>query len=151
MSTNCTIRGRLTKDPDLKRTREGNAVCTFSIASNASKFLKTEEAMFISCDTWGALGETLSRYVKKGSDLLLTGELYQKTYQGKTFLNLRVYSAEFIGGVSSQANETQANNAIAHSTEKAFSWGDYVDDGNNNNTDHSNTKGIAISDDELPF
>lgn len=62
--------GRLTKDPELKYTRQGTTVASFSIAVNRRKQKdKPQEADFINCVAWGTTGENLSKYQSKGSQI----------------------------------------------------------------------------------
>lgn len=75
--------GRLTKDPDLRYTQSGMAVCQFTLAvnKNLSKDKKEEmeaqnkpTADFPRIVVWGKMGENASRYLKKGSQCAVEGQ-----------------------------------------------------------------------------
>lgn len=77
--------GRLTKDPDLKFTpATGTAVCTFSMATN--KRVKKEgqpTADFHNIVVWGKIAENTANYMKKGSQIGITGRLETRSYEDK--------------------------------------------------------------------
>lgn len=80
MALNIThIQGRLTKDPDLKETKTGKKVCTFTVA--VDKRGKDAGVNFLDCAAWEGRGETISKYFKKGSPILITGRLDQQTWE----------------------------------------------------------------------
>ena len=81
------ITGNLTRDPELRSTPSGNSVCGFSVAVNRT-FRGTdgenkEEVSFIDCTAWGKLGEMISQYAKKGSAVLVSGRLSQRSWEDK--------------------------------------------------------------------
>ena len=77
--------GRLTADPELKTTTNGNIVTSFSIAVNR-RYTKTAEGQgnqqsdFISCVAWRNQAEFISKYFKKGSSICITGSLQTRTW-----------------------------------------------------------------------
>lgn len=75
------LQGRLTKDPEQKTTTNGKAVCSFSIA--VDKRGKDAGTNFIDCVAWEGRGETISKYFKKGSPILITGRLDQQSWRAK--------------------------------------------------------------------
>lgn len=80
MALNIThIQGRLTKDPELKQTKTGKKVCTFTVA--VDKRGKDAGTNFLDCVAWEGRGETISKYFKKGSPILITGRLDQQTWE----------------------------------------------------------------------
>jgi single-strand DNA-binding protein len=91
-----TVSGRLTKDAELRQAG-GESVCGLSVASN--KKVKGENvATFVSASIWGKRGETLVRFLRKGTAVTLVGELSTRTHEGKTYLELRVNELDFMGG-----------------------------------------------------
>ena len=69
--------GRLTKDPELRATTSGTAVCSFTVACDR-KFVKQGEerkADFINCIAWRQSGEAISKYFKKGDRIALDGSI----------------------------------------------------------------------------
>ena len=82
---NCvTITGRLTRDAELKSTAGGTAVCKFGVAVNRRTKKGDEwanEASFFDVSLWGRQAETLSRYLTKGKQVGVTGELRQERWR----------------------------------------------------------------------
>lgn len=74
-----TISGRLTKDPEVKATKTGKSVCTFTVA--VDKKPKNAGTNFIDCVAWEGRGETISKYFKKGSLIGITGRLDQQSWE----------------------------------------------------------------------
>jgi single-strand DNA-binding protein len=79
--------GNLTADPELRTTTGGQNVASFTLAINRTwnnaQGEKQEETSFINCTAWGRTGETISKYVQKGRQLLVSGRLQQRTWQDK--------------------------------------------------------------------
>ncbi|HQJ57340.1 MAG TPA: single-stranded DNA-binding protein [Caldisericia bacterium] len=80
--------GRLTKDPESKYTPSGTLVSTFRLASGRvytdKNGEKQEETLFINVITWGGksnLAENVSKYLKKGSLVLVEGRLRVRNYE----------------------------------------------------------------------
>ncbi len=81
------ITGNLTRDPELRTTPSGASVCSFSVAVNRvyrdSNGAQKEDVSFIDCSAWGKLGEMIGQYAKKGSGVLVSGRLSQRTWEDK--------------------------------------------------------------------
>ena len=81
------IAGNITRDPELRSTPNGASVCSFSVAINRvyrdSNGEQKEEVSFIDCSAWGKLGEMIGQYAKKGSGVLVSGRLSQRTWEDK--------------------------------------------------------------------
>ncbi len=77
--------GRVTMDPDLRYTPKGSAVLSFRIAvDRAWKDKATDEwkrdASFFNVNIWGQAAERLSETMRKGSAVLVEGQLRSRTY-----------------------------------------------------------------------
>ncbi|MBX4205992.1 single-stranded DNA-binding protein [Candidatus Microgenomates bacterium] len=78
--------GNLTRDPELKYTPSGAAVCTFGLATNRQ--WKTEsgdqkdEAEFHKLVSWNQLAEICSKMLKKGIRVYIEGRLQTRSWQG---------------------------------------------------------------------
>ena len=81
------ITGNLTRDPELRTTPNGASVCSFSVAVNRvfkdSSGTQQESVSFIDCSAWGKLGEMIGQYAKKGSGVLVSGRLEQRSWEDK--------------------------------------------------------------------
>jgi len=78
------IEGNLTRDPELKATPKGTAVCSFSVASN--RFYKQDEEFqkevsFFDVETWAKLAESCAEYLEKGRGVRVVGRLKQDRWQ----------------------------------------------------------------------
>ncbi|MBR2998526.1 single-stranded DNA-binding protein [Candidatus Saccharibacteria bacterium] len=82
------ITGNLTRDPELRTTPNGSSVCSFSVAVNRvyrdTSGEQKEDVSFIDCSAWGKLAEMISQYAKKGSGVLVSGRLSQRSWEDKT-------------------------------------------------------------------
>ena len=81
------ITGNLTRDPELRTTTSGSNVCAFSVAVNrtykGADGESREDVSYIDCVAWGKLGEVIAQYAKKGSGVLVSGRLSQRSFEGK--------------------------------------------------------------------
>lgn len=71
--------GRLVRDPELRFTKNGKAVATFSIAVNRT-FSKEKEADFFNIIVWGVIAEACANYLAKGRLVGIEGRLQTRTY-----------------------------------------------------------------------
>lgn len=95
-----TITGRLTRDPDLRRTQSGKAVCNINVAVKRP-FMK-DETDFIDCVLWEQRAEFVSKYFSKGSFIIISGSLQSRDYEDKDgnkrrAWEIKVDDAEFGG------------------------------------------------------
>ena len=76
MLNHITIMGRLTRDPELRRTGSGVAVTSFTVAVDRDFSSKDEkETDFIDCVAWRSTGEFVAKYFNKGSMAVVSGRL----------------------------------------------------------------------------
>ena len=73
------IIGRTTTDIELKATTSGKSVTQFTLA--VPKNFKKDETNFIPVVFWGQQAEALSKYVKKGQQIAIQGELTSRKYE----------------------------------------------------------------------
>jgi single-strand DNA-binding protein len=92
-----SIAGRLTKDPVLEKAGE-YSICKFSIANNFYGGKKNPKGVsFVDVVIWGKAAETVAAYMKKGSAILLGGEIRQDRweYQGKKMSKTYILARSF--------------------------------------------------------
>ena len=81
---NLTITGNLGRDPEMKMTPGGAALCKFSVgaSSRAKEADGTwgKKTTWYSCTVWGKLAETAEKYLRKGSKVLVTGTFDFREY-----------------------------------------------------------------------
>ena len=73
--------GRLTKDPELRRTPTDVSVVQFTIAVNRAYQQNGEkQADFINCVAWRNQAENLAKYIKKGGQIAVEGSIQTRSY-----------------------------------------------------------------------
>lgn len=81
------VAGRLTADPQLKTTPQGQSVATFSIATNSmwtdKSGARKEEVEYHNIVVWGRQAETSSQFLAKGSIALVEGRLKTRSWQNQ--------------------------------------------------------------------
>lgn len=76
-----TIMGRLTADPELRRTQNETAVASFTVA--VERDYGEKQTDFISCVAWRQAGEFVSKYFHKGNMICVTGRLQSRKWQDR--------------------------------------------------------------------
>ena len=120
MLNQVALMGRLTADPELRRTPNDVAVTTFTIAVNRSYVKQGAErqADFIDVVAWRNTAEFICRYFKKGQMMAVTGSIQTRTYTDKE-------------GKNRKAFEVVADNVYFTESKNTQSGGnDYSDRGN---------------------
>ncbi|MDP8255765.1 MAG: single-stranded DNA-binding protein [Candidatus Alcyoniella australis] len=104
------VSGNLTRDPELRYTPSGTAVCKMAIAANRSyrqgEDLK-EETSFFDIVAWGRTGETSAEYLSKGRPILVEGRLQQSRWQNpdgqnRSKVEIVADRVHFLGGPRDQ-------------------------------------------------
>jgi single-strand DNA-binding protein len=84
-----TITGNLTSDPELRFTPNGLAVASFTVASTTSAFDKASnewkdgDTLFLRCSVWRQYAENVAESLTKGTRVIVTGRLKQRSYETK--------------------------------------------------------------------
>lgn len=140
MLNHITIMGRLTRDPELRRTGSGTAVTSFTVAVDRdfSGQDGEKEADFIDCVAWRSTAEFVSKYFAKGRMAVVSGRLQIRSWNDKD-------------GNKRKTAEVVADNVY---------FGDSKSDGDNNRTPTyappasapvSDYEQITDDDAQLPF
>ncbi len=95
--------GNLTRDPELRETPSGVAMCRFAIAVQRPYSSQDGERQtdFFECTAWRGLGETISRYTKKGNKVAVSGSIQLRNYEDnqgakRTAVDIIVQDCEFL-------------------------------------------------------
>ena len=123
-----TATGNLGKDAEV-RNAGGTSVCGFSLAMTAC-YGDKKQTVWLDCSIWGKQAEgALPGYLKKGQQVAVSGELSTREHEGKTYLQLRVYSIDLIGkrDDSQQAAPAQQRQAPAAQQQPAQPADDFDD------------------------
>ena len=137
MLNRITIMGRLTADPELRRTGTGIAVTSFTLAVDrdySNREGGEKETDFIDCVAWRNTGEFVAKHFAKGRMAIVSGRLQIRSYTDKDGIKRRV--AEIIAD--------------------SVYFGDYKNNSDTGNTDPFSAPAksftaIEIPDYELPF
>lgn len=128
MLNHITIMGRLTRDPEIRRTGSGIAVTNFTVAVDRD-FPSTEtgekETDFINCVAWRHKGEFVSKYFTKGSMIVVSGRLQIKKWTDRN--EVKHYDAEIVAddvyfGESKRDNSTTV---VPNTNTYSTSYGGY--------------------------
>ena len=106
MNKVCLI-GNLTKDPELRYTKNNTPVASYTIAIN-TRYGEQQQTDYINITTWGKSGEFVNKYFKKGQTISITGRLKNKNYEsnGVKHYGMEVVTEdiEFVGAKKEAAN-----------------------------------------------
>jgi len=100
------LMGNLTRDPELRNTPNGQAVCSFSLALNRSYKGADgnwqEATDYIDVVAWGPLGERVAQYLSKGRPCLVNGRLQSRSWeqdgQKRSKVEVNASDVTFLGG-----------------------------------------------------
>ena len=126
MYQSITIVGNVGRDPEMRYTPSGQAVTSFSVATNreytGSDGVKVKETAWFRVSTWGKTAEVCSQYVAKGSKVLVEGRLISDPVTGGP----KVFAKQ--DGTTSASFEINAN-VVRFLSSKAEHAGPDVGDG----------------------
>ena len=134
--------GNLTRDPDLRYTPSGAAVCEFGLAVSrrfTANGADQEEVCFVDIIVWSKQAENCKQYLAKGSPALIEGRLQFDQWEdrngGGKRSRLRVLAerVQFVGSPRSNANPDQVDNSSYNNN--SYGNNSY---GNNGNVQRSN-------------
>lgn len=119
------LMGNLTRDPEMRTTQSGQNVANFSLAvgrtwKNANGE-QQEQTSYINCVAWGKTGEIIEKYVRKGSPLLVSGRLDQRSWddketgQKRSTVEVNVEDFNFVSG-GNRDGAAMSNNSAPTST-----------------------------------
>ena len=144
--------GNLTKDPEMRSTQSGVAVCNFSIAVNR-RFKKEngeQETDFLNVIAWRQLAELCAKYLAKGRKVAISGSIQTRTYEAKdgskrTAWDIVADEVEFLSPQNQQSSTQSMPGAYTTAVSK--------DSGTANAPQPHNDFGgfTKVDDDELPF
>ena len=174
-----TLTGRLVKDAELRQTKNGTSVSTFTIGNTQSRKNASGQweptSHYFKIVLWGRQGEALKPYLLKGAMIAVTGRLEQRSYKPANEEKLR-YEIEVIsenlrlmpsgnrgqgggssgGGNTSRPNESSGARSYDNSGAQGAAHSDMPEPGypENGPSDHGpmdDMAGGAIPDDDIPF
>ena len=102
-----TANGRLTRSPELRKTRSGKSVTTVSVASDRRD--RHADPVYIDLILWEAQAETAAQHLVKGQAIAFTGRLEPRPYEtkdGERRLGLEVLNVDLEYGPKPRAADT---------------------------------------------
>ena len=147
--------GRLSRDPELRHTTSGTAVCQINVAISRPVAQGAEpQTDFINVVVWNKQAENVAKYLAKGRQIAVEGRIQTRNYdnnEGKRTYVTEVIASnvEFLG--SANDNNRQSNNSGFD--ENPFDAMEPVIDTTSVDNDPFASFGekVEISDNELPF
>jgi single-strand DNA-binding protein len=113
------IIGNVGRDPEMRYTQSGVAVCSFSVAVNRTwtdrnTNEKREKTTWFKVSAWRQLAETANQYVKKGMQVMVAGEIDASAYTGqdgspRATLDLTARDIRFLGSRGENMGEAAAD------------------------------------------
>ena len=117
MLNHITIMGRLTRDPELRRTGTGIAVASFTVAVDrdfSGRDGGEKETDFIDCVAWRQTGEFVSKYFTKGSMIVVSGRLQIRGWTDKDGNKRRTAEVVADNVYFGEAKNSNASNVTNH-------------------------------------
>jgi single-strand DNA-binding protein len=127
--------GRLTRDAELKYTASNLAVCKFSIANNQRRKRDnawTDEAHFFDVTLWGKTAESLHKYLVKGKQVAVDGQLrqsrWEKDGQTRSRVEINATNIQLLGGSGGTQQAAPGEAASTYEAPAAEPGGDTFED-----------------------
>jgi len=126
---NITIIGRLVRDPESTYTKSNKHYCRFSIAVNEGK----DQVSFFDVTAWEKTADSISQYMKKGSQIAISGKLRQDRWQDqhgqpKSRISINANSVQFLGGnPQTQQNPSQQMTGQQNTAQQNYNQAQSID------------------------
>jgi len=132
--------GNLTRDPDLKTTPSGSAVCSFGIATNRTwtdaSGVKKEDTQFHRIVAWQKLGELAQKLLRKGSKVYVEGRITYREFTDKN-------------GQQRSITEVVLNDFVLMENKSQAEEGEITPEAAHTSSKHENNQDVAPED--IPF
>ena len=146
--------GRLSRDPELRHTGSGTAVCQINVAISRPVAQGSEpQTDFINVVVWNKQAENVARYLSKGRQIAIEGRIQTRNYdnnEGKRTYVTEVIASnvEFLGS----ANDNRSNNTMDSFNDNPFDVEPVMETTSVDNDPFASFgEKVEISDSELPF
>jgi single-strand DNA-binding protein len=144
------LTGNLTKDPELRSTGNGLAICKLRVACNSRRRNSAgeweEKANFFDVTVFGGQGERCSQYLRKGRAVAIDGRLSWREYevegQKRQSIDIIADSVQFLGGRDDAGNGNGFSSSVrASESDVPIDTGDF----------EAAPVGAAVAEDDIPF
>lgn len=102
--------GRITADPEVRKTQSGLSVCTFTVAMN--RRTNREVSDFVRCTAWRQTADFMGQYITKGALIGVEGSLQSGSYEDKETgkrINTLEVSCDSVQALESRSSRQQAS------------------------------------------
>lgn len=139
--------GRITKDPELRKTQSGLSTVSFTVACNRRVSKDQEQqADFINCVAWRQTADYMANYVKKGTLLGVEGRIQTRSYEDQS--GKRVYVTEVVcDSVQTLVRATETSASTNNQAAQANAYTAPVSTADSFELDEE----LDIAPDDLPF
>lgn len=163
MINSVALTGRLTRDPELKYTQSGVAICRFTLAVNRSftNGKGEREADFPNIVSFRKTAENVANHLRKGSLVGIEGRIQTSSFDGKDgnkvfMTEVVANSVQFLEPKSANSNNAPSNQSNGYQQQGNTNTSNqgYNAQNQQNMSNHdpfSNGEPITVSDDDLPF
>ena len=128
MLNHIVIMGRLTRDPELRRTGTGVAVASFTVAVDrdfGGRDGGERETDFIDCVAWRQTGEFVSKFFTKGSMIVVSGRLQIRSWTDKDGNKRRTAEVVADNCYFGESRRSDSNGGNAYAAPAAPAYGGY--------------------------
>ena len=153
--------GRLSRDPELRHTTSGTAVCQINVAISRPVASGSEpQTDFINVVVWNKQAENVAKYLAKGRQIAVEGRIQTRTYddpngQKRYITEVVADNVEFLGSKNSSNNSNSTSAPVSNAGPSPYDFGDSTPEPKGTDVDSNPFadfgSSIEISDDELPF
>jgi single-strand DNA-binding protein len=141
------LMGNLTRDPELRYTPSGSAVCDFSIAINrkySAAGQEREEVCFVDIVVWAKQAESCGKYLKKGSSVFVEGRLRNDNWEDKdgrkrTRLRITAERVQFLSSSRSDDSKPSRSDYSSNNQPNNYQTNNNYNS-KNNTSNYSNNK-----------
>lgn len=117
-----TLAGNTGKDAEFKTTQDGKEFCSFSVGVSTG-YGDRKATTWVDVTKWGKGAEGLSRILRKGSKVTVSGEMSTREHNGKTYIQCRADHVT-IQGTTQGSERREPDSSRGH----AGGFGDDLDD-----------------------
>ena len=132
------ISGRLTKDPELRKTTSNKSVANFTVAVNRRS--KDDPSDFITCIAWEKRAEFVEKFLGKGNRVFVSGRMESRSYDKSDGNKVQIWEL-----IVEDIEPIDWKDKVEQTPQKQYAT-DYSKD-----VDDSFKKSLDIDDDQLPF
>lgn len=120
---NVTLMGRITRDPEIRKTNNDLSVAGFSVALDRPSSGGEKQTDFINCTAWRGTADFIGKYFHKGDMIALTGSIQSRNYTDKdgnkrTAVEVVANNVSFCGGKSTASENVPVADAVEVSDEE---------------------------------